>query len=115
MHELTIATEVLETVKAVAAEHKARRVAEVVLEVGALRLVVPEALEMAWQAAAEGSIAAGAALKVIEAPVAARCRGCEAKYSPKLTDFACPGCGKADAEVTGGNDIVLTSVLCETE
>jgi len=115
MHELSIAVQLLDSVLAAAAEHGARRVDEVVVEIGAMRLVVPEALQAAWEVAAEGTIAAAATLKVVEMALAGRCRACGRTFEPTIDSFVCPACGRADVEITGGNDILLTSVTCERE
>ena len=115
MHELSIASQILDSVLAVAAEHKVKRVDEVSLSLGALRMVVPEALQMAWQAVTEGTVAAGAALKVTETPVKGRCRACGHAFAPPAYSFACPACGKADVKIEAGNEIVLTSMTCTND
>ena len=115
MHELSIATGILETALAVADEHGARRVEEIEVEVGVMRLVVPESLEMAFAVLTEGTAAAGAKLKITEVPIRAKCVGCDADFSPALDNFACPGCGRADVDIVGGNDIILKSVACWSE
>ena len=115
MHEMSIAIEVLETALAAAADSGAGRITEAEVVVGAMKLIVPEALELAWSAVIEGTPAAGSQLRVTEMPVAARCRDCGREYSPSLDNFLCPGCGQADVEITGGDDIILKSVTCESE
>ena len=115
MHEMSIAIQVLETALAAAADSGAGRVTEVEVEAGAMKLIVPEALELAWSAVVEGTPAAGSRMRVVEVPVEARCRDCGRQYSPSLDNFLCPGCGQADVEITGGDDIILKSVTCESE
>ena len=115
MHELSIATEIIETVLNVAAEHRVNRVQEVILEVGPMRLVVPEALETAFEAVAKRTIAEGAKLTVVETPLRVRCRGCGNAYDCHIDDFLCPACGQADIEIIEGNDILLKSVVCQKD
>jgi hydrogenase nickel incorporation protein HypA/HybF len=115
MHEMSIAEGILQTVLAAAKQSGARRVERIELSVGQMRLVVPEALEMAWRAVSEGTIAAGAAMDVTEVPLAARCRHCDRQFAPRIDDYLCPGCGQADVEITAGDDIILTSIACEVE
>jgi hydrogenase nickel incorporation protein HypA/HybF len=112
MHELSIATEILQTVLRVAAEHGADRVEEVELEVGAMRLVVPEALGEAFKLLAEGTPAEGARFNQVEVPLRATCRHCQRPFEPRLDNFLCPGCGQAEVDIVGGNDIILKSVVC---
>lgn len=115
MHEMSIATHLVECILAAAAENDVARIEEVEVEVGAMRLVVPEALEMAFEAARAGTIAAGAALKVVEVAPVARCRPCGRTFHPADGEFLCPDCGQADADIVEGNDIRLTSMVCCTE
>ena len=115
MHELSIATSILETALAIADEHGARRVDEIEVELGAMRLVVPESLRMAFTVLAEGTAAAAAKMNITEVPIRAKCLGCDADFSPDLDNFACPGCGKADVDIVGGNDIILKSMACWSE
>jgi len=113
MHEMSIAEGIIQTVLRAAGDSGARSVSRVELAVGQMRLVVPEALEMAWRAVSDGTIAAGSELAITEAPVAARCRQCGREFAPTIDDYLCPGCGQADVDITAGDDILLTSIACE--
>ena len=114
MHELSIATGLMEQVAAAAAEHGVTRVEALQVSIGAMRQVVPEALAMAFEVVSEGTVAAGAALEIVEEPIRARCRECGREFTCRVGEFVCPGCGQADVELTMGNDIVLTSMTCTT-
>ncbi len=113
MHEMSIAIQLLGQVERAAAEHQVERVEQVEVTIGVMRQVVAEALGMAFEIAAEGTAAAGAALKIVEEPVEAACRGCGRRFGTDAEEFLCPGCGQADVEIISGNDIVLTSMVCE--
>ena len=115
MHEMSIADGVLRAVLDAAGGCGARRVERVELTVGPMRLVVPEALEMAWQVVSEGTIAAGAELAVVETPMEARCRRCGRRFAPRIDNYLCPDCGLADVDILAGDDIILKSVVCETD
>ena len=115
MHEMSIADGVLRAVLDAAGRCGARKVLRVELTVGQMRLVVPEALEMAWQVVSEGTIAAGAELAVVETPMEARCRHCGQKFAPRIDNYLCPGCGLADVDILAGDDIILKSVVCDVE
>ena len=114
MHEMSIAVGLLESVLDAAADHGAGRIEEVELEVGAMRLVVPEALEMAWSIVSEGTAAAGARLNVREVAVKAKCRACGSVFSPEIGEFLCRRCGQADVDIVEGDDIILRSVVCQS-
>ncbi len=120
MHEMAIATELLaQTLSAVEAHADQASpqpgneyIEEVEVEVGLMRLVVPEALELAWQVACEGTAAEGARITITETPLAARCRSCGRTFEPTIDDYLCPDCNEADVEILAGNDIVLKTVTC---
>ena len=115
MHEMSIAEGVLTAVLDAAGGCGARRVNRVELAVGQMRLVVPEALVMAWQVISEGTIAAGAELAVVETPMQARCRQCGREFAPQIDNYLCPGCGQADVDIFAGDDIILKAVVCERD
>ena len=75
MHELALAQEILDVV---AARSGGARVTRVVLEVGKLAAVLPDALRFCFDLAAEDTVARGASLEIVETPGRARCRGCGA-------------------------------------
>ena len=112
MHEMSIAMSLINQVLEVASRNNAQRVDEVMLEVGFLRQVVPEAMHMAWEAVTEDTPARGSVLTITEVPPEAKCRKCGTRFVPGIDTFLCPGCGQADVEITAGNDIVLKSMSC---
>jgi len=116
MHEMSIAQSLLESVLSAAAEANAVRVNTVEIEVGAMQLVVPEALQAAWEAVRAGSLADGADLKIDEILAEAECRPCGWRFKPDIAySFLCPKCKQADAKIIRGNEILLKSMVCETE
>ena len=110
LHEMPIAEEIVRRTLELAGAHRATRVVSVEVEVGALRLVAPEALRVLFGAASEGTPVEGTALRIAEVRAEAVCRSCGHRYEPEIGDFLCPQCGQADAEIVAGNDIVLKSV-----
>ena len=115
MHEMSIALAIVEQLEALAAEHEAVRIDELTVRAGALRGIVPDALDLAFEAAATGTRAEGAVLHLEIVPPVARCRVCGARFEPRSDSFLCSGCGKADVELVEGDDIILASVTCEQD
>lgn len=113
MHELSLATALLEQVAQLAAEQHAVRVTSVHVVCGARLAVVPEFLQTAFEAVAEGTAAEGAALQVDEEPLLVRCRPCGARYEPEVDDYRCPSCGQADVDFLAGSDLVLRAIVLE--
>ena len=116
MHEMSIAVELIGQLDRLAAEHGIRRFEEVVVAAGVLRGVVPEALDIAFACASEGTSAEGARLVLETVPARAVCGRCGASFVPKEDDYRCPRCRVPDVEILEGNDIILRSVTgAETE
>ena len=111
MHELSIAEGIVSEVERLAAHHRATRVDAIEVETGVMRMVEHGALASAFEIVSVGTVAQGARLVVTDVPVVARCRSCGTEYGAgDRFDFACPSCGKADAGILQGDDIILASV-----
>lgn len=110
MHEMSIAIEIIEQLEAIAAEHGLERIDVLTVRAGAMRAVVPDALEMAFEAAAEGTCAQGARLTLEVAPIVAECRECGMRFEPKANAFLCAQCNRADVAIVEGDEILLMSV-----
>jgi hydrogenase nickel incorporation protein HypA/HybF len=110
MHEVALA----DAVVAIAARHAGdRRVVRVELKVGALRQVVPDALEFAFGLVAEGTPVAGAELAMQFVPAAGRCRACGTQSELLAFPLLCPGCGSANLELTQGEELLVDALELE--
>lgn len=101
MHELGLAMEVVDIVSRRA---EGAKVLRVVIEVGALAAVLPDALRGAFELAATGSPVEGATLEIRELPARARCRSCRHELSTRDVLAVCP-CGGVDLEWLDGADL----------
>lgn len=110
MHEFSIADALLRQVLEHAESNDLERVEQVEIDVGALQLVVTEALDLAFRAVAEDTLAAGAELKQNEIQALAICRACSSQFDAAINSYLCPQCGQADAEIIEGRDIILKSL-----
>jgi hydrogenase nickel incorporation protein HypA/HybF len=88
--EFGIAHQVIEIC---AAASGGARITRVVLEIGKLSAVLPDAVRFCFDAAAEGTVAEGAELEIIEVPGLVRCEdcGCETTGNRPLGHCACGG------------------------
>ncbi len=73
MHELSLATAVVE---ACAAHANGARVLRVRLEIGQLAAVQPDSLRFCFEICAQGTVVEGAALEILETPGRAVCDAC---------------------------------------
>ncbi len=110
MHEAAIVASILECAERVAREHGGLPISRIVLEVGALQHVVPEALKFAFDAAVRDTRHAGAELSWREIPARVRCAACGAEYVPDDVFWVCPECDQVGGAAVQGDELVLCSV-----
>lgn len=115
MHEATLAANILEIALRVARDHHAEGVAAVRVRVGALQSVVPEALEMAFDAGKADTAAARAVLRLEIVPACVRCGSCGCEYAPDDVFWMCPHCDAIGGCALAGDEFEVTGVeLLET-
>jgi hydrogenase nickel incorporation protein HypA/HybF len=107
VHELAIAESV---VAAVSARIHDGRITRVVLEVGALACVEPDALRFCFEASTRGTLAEGAALEIVEVAARASCRSCGARAVPVDARIPLCACGSADLELVDGGQLRVRAV-----
>jgi hydrogenase nickel incorporation protein HypA/HybF len=107
MHELGIAVQVVE---AVTERARGARIKRVVLEVGVLSAVLPDALLFCFDVATAGTLAEGATLEILSRPGRARCRACAAEFE-LLRPFGRCSCGESDLDWLAGDELQI----CEME
>lgn len=114
MHELSIASSVVDGVTESLQKYPGARVLEVRLRVGALAAVVEDSLQFCWGIATEGTPLAGARLVVKAVPVTVHCAACGADGELKsLQSFCCSQCGEPASDVRGGREMEIESVEIE--
>ena len=108
MHELGVAESALELALAQARQAGATRVLRIVIRVGALSGVDPEALQFAFTAILPGTAAEGAALQIDPVAAVAYCPACQKDFSPDTDHFfECPTCGQLCATIRQGRELDL--------
>lgn len=113
MHEMSLAEGVLRLVEETAQREGAQRVKLVVLEIGQLSSVEPEALEFCFAAVVHGSIAEGAALEIVAVPGAGWCLPCGETVPMSESYGACPKCGSYQVQPTGGTEMRVKEIEIE--
>jgi hydrogenase nickel incorporation protein HypA/HybF len=113
MHELSLMEGLLEIIQESAETEGFGRVRRVVLEIGALAGVEVEALRFAFEAAAPGTVADGAALEIESPPGLGRCPTCGVGCRVGSRLEACPCCGDAPLTVTGGTELRIKALDVE--
>lgn len=95
-----------------AAERQAQRVTRIVLRIGALAGVEPEALRFAFDVVTRGTVAEGAALAIEHVPALVFCPACRREFNVEASSiiFTCPDCGALCGEVRGGRELELRRI-----
>ena len=112
MHELSIASAVLES----ALSHAAgRRVSDVRLRVGGLRQIVPDSLTFYWDIVTRDTVCEGSTLdlELIDARLA--CEPCSREWAIDMPIFRCPTCGGDKVRIAAGDELELESIEVEEE
>jgi hydrogenase nickel incorporation protein HypA/HybF len=112
MHELSIATAVLNTALKHADD---RRVTVVNVRVGRLRQVVPESLRFYFEIVARDTACEGAVLELVELNARLHCADCDREWSPEIPAFRCPECGAGDVQITGGHELEVDYIEVEEQ
>ncbi len=110
MHELSLMENTLAVVFEEARRNKAEKIGSLRMKVGAMSGVVPEALEFAFQALTEGTMAEGARLEIDKTPIVCYCKQCEKEFEPGPYEYACPHCGTASLEIRRGRELEIVSI-----
>lgn len=113
MHEMSLAEGVLQLVEDTARRESAQRVKLVVLEIGRLSSVEPEALKFCFEAVTHGSIAQGSALEIIDVPGEGWCLPCAETVTMSELYGACPKCGSHQVQPTGGTEMRVKEIEIE--
>lgn len=101
MHELSVASAIVSTVRDAVAEGT---VEAVEVSVGAMSGVVPTALEFAWDVATAGTPLQGSVLDITLVPTTLYCADCDLVVAPEI-GFACPTCGALSGDIRSGREL----------
>lgn len=106
MHELGLTREIVSVVAERAGE---RRVTRVVVEIGKLSAVMPDAVRFCFELCARGTRLEGAALEIVEPAGRARCRACGGTVELELPYGEC-ACGSRDLEWVSGGELRVVAM-----
>lgn len=113
MHEMSLMSGVFEVIESTLTQHAVEKVTQVKLKVGKLTNAEPNALALAFEAYAKGTVCEGAELLVETVPVRARCKGCGEEFPVQELLFFCPSCKNPGLEIIQGEELMLESLEVE--
>jgi hydrogenase nickel incorporation protein HypA/HybF len=110
VHELSIMQSALSLALDQARQAGAARVHVILLRIGALSGVVPDALEFAFEALTPGTLAEGAELAVERVPARFWCAVCAREFVSDDMFAECPDCHRVSGELRAGREMELASL-----
>lgn len=115
MHELGIATSILETVEQEAKKRPGAEIKAVGLKIGEVSGVDVDALTFGWEAITKDTEWESLKLEIEQLPLRNRCRLCGTEFVVKDYEIACPSCGRTETENISGDELNIAYMEIEEE
>ena len=113
MHEMSLAESVLDIIEESARANNFKRVRRVVLEIGKLSAVEPDAMRFCFEAVMSGGIGEGATLDIVETEGCGWCAKCACHVPLAALYDACPHCGGYPVGVSSGDAMRVVELEVE--
>ena len=111
VHELSIASRIVELVGEQVRAAGGGRVAAVTLKIGALSCVHEDALRFSFNLVREETPLADAELRIVTVPVVIWCAACGREVTlAGIQKLACPECGTPSGDIRAGRELDLESI-----
>ncbi|MDJ0734518.1 MAG: hydrogenase maturation nickel metallochaperone HypA [Nostocaceae cyanobacterium] len=109
MHELGITQNIV----AIVAEHaQGAKVKRVLLEIGKLSAIMPDAISFCFDVVSQGTVLEGAKLEIQEIPGLGKCRECGAEV-PLDVPFGICNCGSMQLDLIAGEELKIKEIEIE--
>jgi len=117
MHELSIASAILDRAKAVAEKNGNARVTKVGLRIGEISGVEADALRFGFEALCRGSAMEGTELEIESCKRRQRCGSCSTEFEPEggplALSMSCPSCASDDSVCIAGKELDVMFIELE--
>ncbi|HKN26143.1 MAG TPA: hydrogenase maturation nickel metallochaperone HypA [Candidatus Acidoferrum sp.] len=113
MHEIGIASSILECVAAEAQRHPGTQVLAVGVRIGELSSVDKDALDFAFECITHDTEWEHLKLQVEWCPRRQKCGACAHEFSVPDLDFTCPKCGSNHSTCIGGTELDIAYLELE--
>ncbi|HEV2304572.1 MAG TPA: hydrogenase maturation nickel metallochaperone HypA [Candidatus Acidoferrales bacterium] len=113
MHEMGIANSVLDAVRKESRRFPESHVCKVVVRIGELAGVDPEAVDFCFEALVRGTSWEPLELEIEFCPRRYRCCSCGHSYAAQNDVSACPACGGTESQFSGGDELELAYLEVE--
>ena len=110
MHELSIAQNIIDIVRAEMRRYDAKTLKSVRLEIGEMSSVAPDSLSFCFDAVISDSEFKGARLIIDIISLTGLCHGCGSKFEIKDYAFKCPFCKGRDIATVSGRELSIVEM-----
>lgn len=100
----------LESAQEYAKAEGCSKIHRICLEIGRLSGIVPEALQFAFEAMKDDTMASGAELEIKEVKAVCHCRSCDHEFTPEDVFFRCTQCGSDHIKIISGREMKITQL-----
>ena len=107
MHELSLTQGLIEIAEEHARRENATVITSVTMEIGTLSGVMPEAVEFAFEACSQGTLADGATLEIRRIPAIGLCHECGKESAMENLLDGCTSCNSFALEILKGQEMAL--------
>jgi hydrogenase nickel incorporation protein HypA/HybF len=113
VHEVSIALAIIDEISERATAENIEAIEMVRLRIGVMTGVVPDALQFAWDLAAEGTVAAGSRLEIERVALTIACAtcACERPVEDRAIPVPiCAVCGDSSTEIVRGRELLIVAM-----
>jgi len=115
MHELSIASAILDAVRKEGEKRPGAHVNKVGVRIGALSGVEPEALSFGFSALVQGTDLDPLELVIEPVPRRQRCPACDFTFEVTEDSLACSRCGRMETQFAGGDELDMAYLEIEAQ
>ena len=115
MHEMSLCQGIFDSVVPVAQRNGATKITGITLTIGEMTMVVPDAMEFAFEALSEGDpLLDGATLTMNFVKPKSRCLDCGTEFEHDRFHLHCPACDSTATLLIAGRELEVDSMEIET-
>ncbi len=113
MHEVSIAEEIKDIVIKNLKKNNAKKVKRIVLQIGKLTSIVPDALLFAFEVISKNTPLENAKVEIETIEIKAKCKSCKKVFKLENFEYQCPSCKKTDFQIIEGREMVIRTIEME--
>jgi len=110
MHEMPIVRKIVKIAERHARENGAKIVKRLVLQIGELSSVVPDAVRLCYPMCTDETILKNAVLEIEIVPAIGICQQCSGEYNLVKNEFKCPECQSEKWEISSGRELLIKEI-----